>query len=103
MPGIGGVRRLCSCPRVSALSAVLCIIILCGNNEPEAKLPLFRSIPRAHRLHIPNGFLVCSSLFGDRLWRRDEELWRYARARVGQGEEKSDGCAEAHSARAVAH
>ena len=44
-------------------------------------------------------FLVCFSLFGDRLWRRDEELWRYARARVGQGEEESDGCAEAHSAR----
>ena len=90
-----------SCPSVSALSAVLFITILCGNNEPKRSCRYFAAFRVRIGCAFRMAFLVCSSLFCDRLWRRDEELWRYARARVGQGEEESDGCAEAHSARAI--
>ena len=55
------MRRLCSCPIVSALS-VLCIIILCGNNEPKRSCRYFA----AFRVRIGCTFRMaslCASVF----------------------------------------
>ena len=97
-----GIWRRAPTVQPQCISIVGCVVhdILCGNNEPKRSCRYFAAFRVRIGCTFPNGFLVCFSLFGDRLWRRDEELWRYARARVGQGEEESDGCAEAHSARA---